>query len=627
MQFKLPARKWQTRAIAFFHDLLAIPIAWFVAYWFRFNLGEIPSEIFSQAVLILPIVILIQGASYFVFGLYRGIWRFASVPDLVRIIKAVLVGCILTVCVATFFTRLQNIPRSVFPLYSILLIVFLGGSRLLYRWARHHINDFTNAKRVMIVGAGLAGEGLVRDLLRDVQHRYKPVIVIDDDPAKQGLEIHGVRVGGKIKHLLDLVIRYDIELIIIAIPSASTEQMRNVVAVCEKAQLPFRTLPSLKDLAAGNISINALREVSIEDLLGREPVSLDWDGITHELTGHTVLVSGGGGSIGSELCRQIARLNPTTLVVIENCEYNLYMLDLELRQKFPALNLVGYLTDVTDRVAVSKVLSEYQPRIVFHAAAYKHVPLLESQLRVAVRNNILGTWILAQEAAAVGVKQFTLISTDKAVNPSNIMGASKRAAEVICQNFSAYSSTHFITVRFGNVLGSAGSVVPLFRQQIAAGGPVTVTHPDITRFFMTIPEASLLILQASIMGKGGEIFVLDMGEPIKVTYLAEQMIKLSGLKVGEDIEIKYTGLRPGEKLYEELFYASECLVSTEHPKILKAKSRSLDWVKLQNLITEMFIACESGDEGQLQQVILQLVPEYQAEQKSSLQQIVSLEQV
>lgn len=605
--------QWRSRAVVFCHDLLAIPFAWLGAYWFRFNLGGIPHEIITKALLILPFLILIQAAAYFSFGLYRGIWKFASLPDLLRIIKAVIVGSAISVLCVTFFIQMQFVPRSVFPLYSLFLVTILGGSRLVYRWLRQHVNNFSNSMRVLIIGAGQAGEGLIRDLLRDSNHTYNPVAVVDDDPQKQGFEIHGIRVQGKIEDIGEIVRRRDIELILIAMPSASSASMQRVVGFCEKSMRPFRTLPGLMDLASGHVSINALREVSIEDLLGREPISLDWASISQGLTGKVVLISGGGGSIGSELCRQIALLNPAKMVIIENSEYNLYALDLELRQKFPNLKLHVHLGDITDRIPVQQVLAQHRPEVIFHAAAYKHVPLLESQLRAAIRNNILGTWILAEEAIANGVKQFTLISTDKAVNPSNVMGATKRAAEIICQNFNTESNTHFITVRFGNVLGSAGSVVPLFRQQIVAGGPVTVTHPEISRFFMTIPEATQLILQATVMGRGGEIFVLNMGEPIKISYLAEQMIQLAGLKVGDDIEIQYTGLRPGEKLAEELFHQSEQLVSTGHEKILQAKYRPLEWEVLVQSIKEMETASATGNDDVLAMLLHQLVPEYEGQ--------------
>jgi FlaA1/EpsC-like NDP-sugar epimerase len=601
---------WYKRIFVFTHDVLAILIAWFGAYWLRFNLSDIPVPIFKQAISVLPILLLAQMGTYLLFDLYRGVWRFASIPDLIRIIKAVITGVAISALAIAFTTQLKLVPRSIFPVYAILLIAFLAGGRLFYRWLQHRNRNFTKAKRVLVIGSGQSGEGLIRDLLRDATQQFLPVAIVDDATRKRGQELHGIRIVGKIDDIISAVQVHDIDLIFIALTSASASLMRRVVSLCEKTGLPFRTLPSLKDVATGNVSINALRKVSIEDLLGREAISLDWQAINQGLTGKTVLVSGGGGSIGSELCRQIAKLSPSTLIILEKSEFNLYSLEMELCQYFPNLAVHAELIDVTDKVAVHEVLKCHQPEVIFHAAAYKHVPLLESQLRVAMRNNIVGTWILAEEAVAQNVKQFTLISTDKAVNPTNIMGATKRAAEVLCQNFNAHANTRFVTVRFGNVLDSAGSVVPLFRKQIAEGGPVTVTHPEITRFFMTIPEAAQLILQATVLGQGGEIFVLDMGEPIKITYLAEQMIQLAGLKVGEDIEIQFVGLRPGEKLYEELFHENEQLVGTTHDKILQAHYRALDWENLKQTIKEVARACEVYDERALRQCLHVLVPEY-----------------
>lgn len=616
--------KLKNRFIAFSYDTAAIFIAWFGAYWLRFNLASIPASMLKEAWDVLPIVIAIQIISYWMFGLYRGIWRFASIPDLVRIIKAVTTAIAAIALVLFFSTRVEGIPRSVFLFYGMLLIAILGGSRLLYRRLKHHINHFSDASRVLIIGAGQAGEGLVRDLLRDVTHQYNPVGFVDDDKKKQGLEIHGIRVLGKSQDIAAIVKSHRINLIMIALPSISSMQMRKIVNVCVEADVQFRTLPGLHDLADGRVSISALRAVLIEDLLGREPVSLDWKQVSESLQHKIILVSGGGGSIGSELCRQIAKLNPARLVILESCEFNLYSLELELSQKFPTLSLLPLLVDVTDRAAVQKVMSEYHPEIIFHAAAYKHVPLLQTQIRAAVRNNILGTRILAEEAVAQGVQKFILISTDKAVNPTNLLGATKRAAEILCQNFNGHSQTQFLTVRFGNVLDSAGSVVPLFRKQISQGGPVTVTHPEITRFFMTIPEAAQLILQAAIMGQGGEIFVLDMGEPIKISYLAEQMIKLAGLKLNEDIEIHYSGLRPGEKLFEELFHEGEQLISTGHAKILQAQYRLRDWNELISILNAMNQACEVCHEASLLSLLLRLVPEYLSEEREDRKEKIQI---
>jgi FlaA1/EpsC-like NDP-sugar epimerase len=410
--------------------------------------------------------------------------------------------------------------------------------------------------------------------------------------------------------MIDFAERLDVDLIVLALPSANSRQMRRLVGLCENTGVPFRTLPPIDSLMSGQVTLNQLREVSIDDLLGREPVALDWQAIETELRGKKVLVTGAGGSIGSELCRQIARLRPAHLILLDSGEFNLYSIEMELTKKFPRLPISRCLNDVVDRPAVEKVFAESRPEIVFHAAAYKHVPMLEDQVREAARNNVLGTRTMAEVADRFGCETFVMISTDKAVNPANVMGTSKRAAEIFCQNLNKRSQTRFVTVRFGNVLGSAGSVVPLFKQQIEAGGPVTVTHREITRYFMTIPEACQLILQASVMGDGGEIFVLDMGEPIKIAYLAEQMIRLSGKVPGEDIDIAYTGLRPGEKLYEELFHEKEALQSTHHEKILLARHREFDWQRLTEILDGMVIACHSYHEANIRGLLSELVPEW-----------------
>ncbi len=601
-----------TRYTAFLHDLLMIPVAWIGAYWLRFNLDGIPAEFWRQALTMLPVAILAQGSLFWYFGLYRGVWRFASMPDLVRILKATLAGVAVSAAAIFFLTRLQGVPRSVFVLDIILLVLLLGGPRFVYRWIKDRRLYGHEVKNVLIVGAGQAGEMLIRDLLRDPLHAYRPVAIVDDDLAKQGKEMHGVRVAGLCDTIPELTTELEVRLILIALPSATSRQMQQVVKWCEATGLPFRVLPRMQDLVSGQVSIKDLREVKIDDLLGREAVSLDWTAITQGVRGKTVLVTGGGGSIGSELCRQVARLKPAHLIIFEQSEFNLYSIEIELLRTFPDIKLTALLGDVFDAVAVEQMLRQYRPSVILHAAAYKHVPMLEHQRRAAVRNNALGTRILAALADRYGCATFVMISTDKAVNPANIMGMTKRVAEIYCQNLNARSSTHFITVRFGNVLGSAGSVIPLFQKQIAAGGPVTVTHPEITRYFMTIPEAAQLILQAGTMGKGGEIFVLDMGEPVKIAYLAEQLIRLSGKKPGEDIEIAYTGLRPGEKLYEELFHESEKLAGTTHPKILLANSRSMEFAQLEQKLDGMTAACEVDDERQLYDLLCELVPEHQS---------------
>ncbi|MGW8310394.1 MAG: polysaccharide biosynthesis protein, partial [Thiogranum sp.] len=598
------------RTLAILHDMSMIPVAWLGAYWLRFNLGAIPAEMLWPALWNLGIVILVQVSAFRYYGLYRGVWRFASLPDLIRIGKSVLIGMAFSAVLIFLVNGVTGIPRSIFPLYGLLLATLLGASRLAVRWSKDHHIYRGEGQRVLIVGAGRAGETLVRDLLRSRDELYDPVGFVDDSIRKQGREIHGVRVLGACDEMIDFSERLEVDLIVLALPSANSKQMRRLVGLCEKTGVPFRTLPPMDRLMSGEIILNQLREVSIDDLLGREPVALDWQAIESELQGQRVLVTGAGGSIGSELCRQIARLRPSHLILLDNSEFNLYSIELELRTLFPRLGVSRYLNDVVDRSAMERVFKRSRPEVIFHAAAYKHVPMLEDQVREAARNNVLGTRTVAETADRFGCGTFVMISTDKAVNPANVMGASKRAAEIFCENLNKRSQTRFVTVRFGNVLGSAGSVVPLFKQQIEAGGPVTVTHPEIIRYFMTIPEACQLILQASAMGSGGEIFVLDMGEPVKIAYLAEQMIHLSGKVPEEDIESVYTGLRPGEKLYEELFHEKEALQSTVHEKILLANYREFDWQRLSGILDGMLIACDCYEEADIRELLSELVPEW-----------------
>lgn len=603
--------------LIFAHDLLMVPVAWLGSYWVRFNLSAIPEDYLARAIQVLPLVIGVQAITFYMFGMYRGVWRFASLPDLVRIMKAVGTGTIVIMVILSLQYRLIYTPRSIVLLYPLLLLIFLSGPRFLYRWSRDHKLNLKTGKRVLIVGAGQAGEMLVRDLLRKQGHDHVPVAFVDDKPRRQGQELHGVPVVGSCDDLPAVVERLDIELIMLAVPSARAAQMRRLVGLCEQTGIPFQTVPNLDALISGRVSINELRDVSIEDVLGRDPVTLDWEGIRRGLTGKTILVTGAGGSIGSELCRQIAALEPAHLVLMENSEYNLYALEMELTRRFPAVRQTAVLGDVRDAATVEQLFVQQKPDVVFHAAAYKHVPMLEGQVREAVNNNVQGTRTVALAADRHGCSEFLLISTDKAVNPSNVMGTSKRVAEIFCQNLDRFSKTRFITVRFGNVLGSAGSVVPLFRQQIRAGGPVTVTHPDMERYFMTIPEAAQLILQSAVLGEGGEIFVLDMGEPVKIQYLAEQMIRLSGKEPNVDINIVCTGLRPGEKLYEELFHEQEKLEPTQHEKILLARHRQVDWDELTKVLDEIEAACAAFDTPRLLELLTGLVPENRIERPVS----------
>ncbi|HEY0230495.1 MAG TPA: nucleoside-diphosphate sugar epimerase/dehydratase [Dokdonella sp.] len=592
------------------HDMVMVWLAWTAVSMLRWSLAPNPSPVslFDTEVWL---VLCAQGLIFWWTGLYRGLWRFASVPDIWNIFRACVLGALAAAITLFLYNRLVTVPRTVLAIYPLVLAVLLGGPRLLYRYWKDSRLDFvtrTPSQRILVLGAGKAGEALVRDLRRE--NRYAPVGFLDDNPQLRGSRLHAIPVLGTLDQLPQLARETAAEMIVIAMPAASKLQMRRAVELCEACDLPFRTVPRLEDVVSGRSSFNELKEVAIEDLLGREPVQLDWTAIRTRLAGKRVLVTGGGGSIGSELCRQVARLGAESLTVFELSEYNLYTIEQELRRDYPDLLLDARIGDCGDAVACERVFAQARPQVVFHAAAYKHVPLLQGQVREAFRNNVLGTKVVAEAADRHGADSCVLISTDKAVNPTSVMGACKRVAELFCQNFAQQSDTRFITVRFGNVLDSAGSVVPRFREQIRSGGPVTVTHPEITRYFMTIPEACQLILQASVLGNGGEIFALDMGEPIKIRDLAEQMIRLAGKHEGDDIAIVYTGLRPGEKLFEELLHPQEKYSDTAHAKIFLAQPRSMAWSLLSAQLRHGELAVREFDEEALRKILDQLLPEF-----------------
>jgi FlaA1/EpsC-like NDP-sugar epimerase len=593
------------------HDLGMVLLAWHAANRIRYGMLPEPPPVpwFSADV---AIVLIAQGAVLWWTGLYRGLWRFASLPDLWNIARAALFGTLLITLALFLEGRGEGVPRSVLALYPFVLLLLLGTPRMLYRfWKDSRYGGgpaYSDARRVLILGAGRAGETLVRDLRRE--NRFRPVGFLDDNRTLRGAKLHGVPVLGGLDRLSEIARESAAQMLLIAMPSASNVQMQRVVECCEATGLPFRTVPRLRDVVEGRSSFNELKEVAIEDLLGREPVSLDWSAIRIALTGRRVLVTGGGGSIGAELCRQVARLGVESITVLELSEYNLYRIEQELRSEFPDVVLHGMLGDAGDAATCEQALARARPHAVFHAAAYKHVPLLEAQLREAMRNNLLATQTLALASIRHGVECFLLISSDKAVNPANVMGATKRMAEIACQALATEAGTRFVTVRFGNVLDSAGSVVPLFREQIRRGGPVTVTHPEITRYFMTIPEACQLILQAMTLGRGGEIFALDMGEPVRIRYLAEQMILLAGKQPGRDVQIVYSGLRPGEKLFEELFHAQESYARTSHPKIWLAQTRPLSRSALEAALNQVRQAVLRFDEDALAKIVADWVPEY-----------------
>lgn len=590
---------------AFLHDLFATALTWLLAYWIRFNL-EVPDEFSVAALRTLVWVVPLYALIYLLLGLYRGIWRYASMDDLRRLLLAVGIGAVATAILALTIGT-SGIPRSVFMLHPMLLVLMMGGDRYLYRaWKDGYLFGGTAGKGVPVVvlGAGNAAAGLIGELARSSQWRV--VGMLDDNASKHGRRIGDVPILGMLDSLSDHVQRLGAGHAIIAMPSATVAQRRRATELAARAGLTVFTVPTSADILSGRISVSQVRKVELEDLLGRDPVQLDTEGLHRLLTDKVVLVTGAGGSIGSELARQIAQYAPRLLVFYEQSEFALYAIE----QEFAGRPIACAVGDVKDDAQLDAVFRQYRPEVVFHAAAYKHVPLMENgNAWAAVRNNVLGTYRVARAAIEHGAREFVLISTDKAVNPTNVMGASKRLAEMVCQTLQAEAlKTRFVMVRFGNVLGSSGSVIPKFREQIARGGPVTVTHPDIIRYFMLIPEAAQLVLQAGLMGQGGEIFVLDMGEPVKIADLARDMIRLSGFSE-EDIRIEFTGLRPGEKLFEELLADDEATQLTPHPKLRIARSataQDVDW--LSGLLAWLDAPVRS--EAEAKQGLRQRVPEY-----------------
>jgi FlaA1/EpsC-like NDP-sugar epimerase len=558
--------------LAFGHDVCAAAVAWVGLYWLRFNL-ELHEPQLTDIARTLAWILPLQAAIFLVFGLYRGLWRFASLPDLQRIVLAAGVGAVAIPVVLVMLQLTAVVPRSVLILYPPVLIFLMAGSRFAYRiWKEHRLYSPLAAlgEPVLIVGAGEAGALLTKELAQSRQWRV--VGLLDDDPAKHGRLLRNIRVLGPIADLPAQVERFGVRTVIIALPSAAHGVRRRVAEVCAAAGVEALTVPSYEDLISGRSELTTIRHVELDDLLGRDPVVLDTAGLREWLGGRVVMVTGAGGSIGAELCRQIARYRPLRLVLLELSEYALYQVQQTLLDEFPGLPLTTIVGDAKHSALVEQLLARERPSVVFHAAAYKHVPLMEeNNAWQAVRNNAYGTWVLARAAVAAKVEKFVLVSTDKAVNPTNVMGASKRLAEMVCQTMQN-GTTQFVVVRFGNVFGSAGSVIPRFREQIARGGPVTVTHPEITRYFMSLSEATQLLLQAGLMGKGGEVLALDMGEPVRIVDLARDMIRLSGADP-DRIRIVFTGLRPGEKLYEEPLASEETTLATPHPKLFIAHVR------------------------------------------------------
>jgi FlaA1/EpsC-like NDP-sugar epimerase len=595
--------------VAFAHDLVAAAAAWAAAFWLRFNL-DMPPPFATLLVCTLPVVVAVQGACFLGFGLYRGIWRYASLPDLKRILLAVAVAAVVApVAVLLVFPGVV-IPRSVLLLDPLLLLTLMGGSRLAYRaWKEHRLGVVAHpgSRTVLVAGAGSAADFFLRELRRQ-PCGMRVAGLLDDDPVKQGRQLQGVPVLGPLSDLEKAARRTGAELLVLALPGASHGVRRELAERAAACGLEVRTLPAIEDLLAGRVTVQSLRGLELEDLLGRDPVVLDTAGLTQCIGASTVAVTGGAGSIGSELCRQIAAFGPKRLLVLDSSEFGLYRLQEEFARRFPQLPVEYLAADVRDGARMAALFAQYRPQLVYHAAAYKHVPLMENANALeCLKNNVLGTWVTACAARDAGVEKFILVSTDKAVNPTNVMGASKRLAEMVCQALQN-GGTRFIAVRFGNVLGSSGSVVPKFREQIEAGGPITVTHPEVTRYFMTIPEAAQLVLQAGLMGQGGEIFVLDMGEPVKIVDLARLMIRLAG-RSEEDIPIVFTGLRPGEKLFEEVLADAETTLATPHPKLRVAKARDAEPARVGE-ITQWITTTEAATGEEVRTRLQAWVGEY-----------------
>ncbi len=597
-------------------DIMAVLAASFGSLFlrFEFDFDAIMKPFLENYIDIIPFTVIISLAFFWIFKLYKSVWRYASANEMVNIGLA-------TTCAAiaqTIFCYATNklMPRSYYVLYWFFLFMMICIIRFSYRLLRifklksKDVITGTTKTNVMVIGAGAAGNAILKEIESSQFIQQKVKCIIDDNPGCHGKIMRGVPIAGGRDKITEAVRMYRIDEIIFAIPSASTKDRKEILEICKDTGCKLRALPGIYQLISGEVSVSKLKDVEIEDLLGREPIKINIDDIIGYVSGKVVMVTGGGGSIGSELCRQIAAHNPKQLVIVDIYENNAYEIQQELKRKYPELDLKVLIASVRNTNRMQTIFETYRPNIVYHAAAHKHVPLMEESPNEAVKNNVFGTYKTAQAAAKYGVEKFVLISTDKAVNPTNVMGATKRICEMVVQMMNEVSKTNFVAVRFGNVLGSNGSVIPLFKKQISEGGPVTVTHPDIIRYFMTIPEAVSLVLQAGAYAKGGEIFVLDMGEPVKIVDLAQNLIKLSGYKVGEDIEIKFTGLRPGEKMYEELLMNEEGLKKTANEMIFIGRPIEFDKDEFKAQLDKL-AEIATNESADVREMIREIVPTYQ----------------
>lgn len=619
-------------AISITAHLTLFAVALFGAFGLYYNFRSYQTWFWSPFLTLLPMVLAIKGIVFIWMGLHRGSWRYVGIRDLMTVLKASYISTF--AFIIFFFVAVNlalriynqqlypNMPTSVFLLDFGLTVAFVSGARVAVRLYHEEVRPTAAGGPIncLILGAGNTGEAMLREILRTSVERFRVVGFLDDESTRYNVRIHGVPVLGKIDDVRAIAEEHQVDELLIAMPEFEHSRVRKIVEKCQGTNLRFRTIPAMADVIGGKVTVSRIRDVDINDLLGRPPAKLDEADISSKIAGQRVLITGAGGSIGSEMCRQVARFRPAKLVLVELCENNMFEIDRELQKLAPDIPRVCHMADIRDAERVDSIFAMEKPALVFHAAAHKHVPMMEINVGEAVKNNVLGTRTVADASRRHGVSRFVMISTDKAVNPTSVMGATKRVAEMYIQQLGDGQGTQFITVRFGNVLGSSGSVVPIFRKQIAAGGPVTVTDPRMTRYFMTIPEASQLVLQAGVMGHHGDVFVLDMGEPVRILDLAKEMITLSGLRPGEDIEIVFSGVRPGEKLYEELNIHGEDVRPTHHAQIGVWKNRPEDWGQVCRGIDELISHADAWSGEQLKARIKGLVPEYKLNERDSEEQ-------